>query len=79
MKALSPFRSEVESQLNDIATEGDSHREARLEDFHRKVLENAYAVPFLVEEDVILASNRISLERFNPFDMRLRFYDVVWK
>ena len=50
-----------------------------LEELHRQVLDRAYAIPFMLEADAILASDRIMLNNINPFDLRLRFYDVVWK
>lgn len=47
-------------------------------ELHRKVLQKAIAVPFLAEYDALLASEKLNLERINPFDQRLRFYRMSW-
>ena len=77
---LAPFRSDVAPFFSRImATETKEARESSLRDLHRHVLGEAYAVPLFIEADQIAASKRIDLSHLNPFDMRLRFYEVRWK
>jgi ABC-type oligopeptide transport system substrate-binding subunit len=77
---LGQFRGNVLSLLNAVTVLNEPHlRNEALDTLHRQVLEHAYAVPVMLESNAILASNRVTLNNINPFDLRLRFYDVVWK
>lgn len=77
---LAAFRAEAEPFFaRIIAADGKEGREAVLRDLHDHVLRGVYAVPLFIEADVLAASKRVDLSRLNPFDMRLRFYDVQWK
>ncbi len=73
------FYPEVEGLFQTIASAGEERRKELLLELHRKSLEEAYIVPFVAEYDVILASERIDLSRINPFDMRMRFFELEWK
>lgn len=77
---LAHFRPEVEGVFRQImAADTDERREAGLRTMHSQVLKEAYAVPLFIEPGIIAASKRVDLSRLNPFDMRLRFYEVQWK
>jgi len=77
---LGQFRGDVMSLLNAVTVVNEPHlRNEALETLHRQALDHAYAVPVMLEANAILASNRVTLNNINPFDLRLRFYDVVWK
>jgi hypothetical protein len=77
---LGPFRAEVDDIFHAVArTNSATDRMDLLLALHRRTIENAYGVPFMAEATSILASNRVSLGHINPFDLRLRFYDVIWK
>lgn len=74
------FRPKVEPFFDLIMASDDKEaREANVRVLHRHVLKEVYAVPLFIETDIIAASNRVDLSRLNPFDMRLRFYEVQWK
>ena len=77
---LGMFLGEVSKLLSTATMASDEgQRNKILEELHRQVLDRAYAIPFMIEADAILASDRVTLNNINPFDLRLRFYDVVWK
>ena len=61
------------------AEQDDDRRTAKIQALHRQVLDEAYGVPFWMEAPAILASNRVGLSNVNRFDLRLRFYDILWK
>ena len=63
----------------DLAKASEWERKALYATLHRLTLEEALAVPFLVESDAILASHDVDLSDINPFDMRLRFFEMKWK
>lgn len=74
---LGLFRSSEEAELNRITSIVDSNeRESAVRAFHKRAIENAYAVPVTIEPSQILVSQHVDLSRWNPFDMRLRIYDV---
>ncbi|MDX6769068.1 MAG: ABC transporter substrate-binding protein [Elusimicrobiota bacterium] len=74
------FRKEVKPLFDRIiAAEEKAKRETEIRALHEHVLEETYAVPLFIESDQIAASKRVDLSRLNPFDMRLRFYEVSWK
>ncbi len=78
--ALSPFKEPSEKYLNEVLDSvADAQKSQALLKLHRFVLENAFVVPFLVQTEHIMTSKRINLTRWNPFDLRLRFYDVAWQ
>ena len=77
---LGMFRNNILDQLNSVTiVNNESQRNEALEALHRQVLDHAYAVPVMLEANAIFASDRVALNNINPFDLRLRFYDVVWK
>ena len=77
---LAMFAGEVRALMVAAGAEQDEQkREALLQALHQQVLDEAYGVPFWMEAPAILASDRIGLSKINRFDLRLRFYDVVWK
>ena len=77
---LVQFRSDVIPFFGRImAMETKEARESSLGDLHRHVLDEVYAIPLFIESNQIAASNRSDLSHLNPFDMRLRFYEVKWK
>jgi hypothetical protein len=69
--ALSGFREELAPWLTQ--KEKDT-----FEGLHQEVLQRAIAVPFLAEYDAFLTSQRVNLEKINPFDQRPRFYQMSW-
>ncbi len=56
-----------------------SERESILQRIHSRFIERALVVPFLLERRYAIHSERISLEHWNEFDLRSRFYDITWK
>lgn len=71
------FGQELKPFLNAaVNAPSETVRTESLAALHRDVLEKGYAIPFLVEAPPVLTSSRISLRRWNQFDMRLRFYDL---
>ena len=77
---LAAYRPQVEGFFEQISgAENTESREAALRLLHARVLKEAYAVPLFIEADSMVASKRVDLSRLNPFDMRLRFYEVQWK
>ena len=48
------------------------------DDIHTTVLKNYFAIPLLKEKFALFTSDRISYPHFNPFDMRVRFYEMKW-
>lgn len=76
---LSLFSREASSLLQKIVDEPDSDRRSEaLLSLHQRVLDEAWAVPFMCYRPVVLASERVNLSRWNPFDLRLRFYELSW-
>ncbi len=73
------FYPEVKDLFEQIISAEGETRNQLLLDLHRKTLEEAYVVPFLAEYDAILASDRVDLSNINPYDMRLRFFEMKWK
>src|SRR5690606_23548611 len=76
---LHPFYFEVSQLFEEIMKSKGLRRRDLLLELHRKTLEEAYAVPFVAERDAMLASHRVDLSDLNPFDMRLRFFEMKWK
>lgn len=77
---LRAYRDEVAGLLDEAAkTASDAERLNVLLRLHRKVLDNAYAIPFLIQRGYVVGTNDVDLSKFNSFDMRLRFYDVRWR
>jgi hypothetical protein len=67
---LSHFRKNLGHSLD-----GDTEIED-LKKIHREVLNKHWATPFLIEAPMIYFSKRVSLKTWNPFDLRLRFYEI---
>lgn len=76
---LHAFYENVQHLFEEIMTAEESRRKELLLELHKVTLEEVYAVPFLAEYDAILSSNRVDLSGLNPFDMRLRFFEMRWK
>lgn len=77
---LRHFRPKVEPFFDRIMASDDKEdRETNIRALHSHVLKEAYAVPLFIEADILAASDRVDLSRLNPFDLRLRFYEVQWK
>lgn len=77
---LAMFAPEVRPLMSAAEGEQDEQRREKvLQALHQQVLAEAYGVPFWMEAPAILASDRVELSKVNRFDLRLRFYDVVWK
>lgn len=62
-----------------LAATDDADRLRHSLRLHEKALTEAYVVPFAKEFTPVYTSARVDLSRWNPFDMRLRFYDVRWR
>lgn len=74
---LSLFSDNLKSKYDQIvATEKSEKREILLEDFHREVLENNFLIPLFKEATVYIHKSHLSLENWNPFDSRVRFYEI---
>jgi MarR-like DNA-binding transcriptional regulator SgrR of sgrS sRNA len=74
---LAAYRSLVEKDLEAaIAAQSEEERLHHLANIHRIVLEEAIAIPFMIEAPVVFHKANIDVSRWNPFDMRLRLYDV---
>lgn len=76
---LHHFYPEVESLMNSVIQATGEQRKKLLVELHRKTLEEAFVVPFIAEYDGIMSSDRVDLSAINPFDMRLRFFEMRWK
>ena len=74
--ALMPFIEEIKSKFFKDP-ENKNSKKVYLE-LHKHVLDNAYLIPFLAEQTYTVHSERVNLDRWNPFDMRMRFYEVRW-
>jgi hypothetical protein len=70
---LSPYRSKSKYFVEGKTTVKD------LIKLHREVLKKGWATPFLIESPMIFYTSRLSLKKWNPFDLRLRFYEVEEK
>lgn len=77
-ESLKPFYNSVQKYLNDILKENSDSNNNLLEQFHYKILESAYLVPFLVEPAQVFFSDRVNLSNWNEFDTRMRLYLVRW-
>ncbi len=78
--ALSPFREKGLPLLNEaLIAASDREKSEALSRLHRYVLDNALLIPVLIQREQVLASQRVNLDRWNPFDLRLRFYEIAWK
>lgn len=77
--ALHPFRRFIEDDFISAIKADRLTKQEILLKIHRKVLDEAWGVPFLVGASAAFASNRVVLSRWNSFDMRMRFYDVRWR
>ena len=74
------YRPLAEPLLHKVtANVDDGAREQALKDLHTLVLRDAFTIPLFAEPDVIAASKWVDLSHVNPFDMRLRLYEVRWK
>lgn len=77
---LGLFRKEVEQIIQQAGTAAsEDEREQILGKLHRRALDEAYAVPFMIEPLQLAVSEDVDLSNFNPYDMRYRFYDIRWK
>lgn len=75
---LAQFADELQPQLQHAASVADkAERAAALAETHRRILANHFVVPLWVEPPAILASSRVDLSALNPFDARLRFYEMA--
>ncbi len=77
--ALYRFYPQVAPFFAEISSASDERRKQLLIDLHRFTLDQVYATPFFAEHAAILHSNRIDLSAINPFDMRVRFFEMKWK
>lgn len=78
--ALEPYKKDVEGYFKKIvASQSDEERGLLLQKLHLVVLEEVYGIPFWIEATGYAASDLIDLSKWNPFDMRMRLYDVRWK
>jgi hypothetical protein len=73
---ISTFRKVYEADFAQLTSTTNDAFETSLATFHRKVLEDAVIVPFVLEETPVYTSARVDLSAWNQFDMRLRFYDL---
>jgi MarR-like DNA-binding transcriptional regulator SgrR of sgrS sRNA len=74
------FRNQVSKELLAVTSAKNTReRNLALKILHKKVLDNAYAVPCLAEASRVFASSRVDISRWNPFDLRFRFYEVRWR
>jgi len=73
---ISTFRSDYESDFAHLTSTTNEAFETSLARFHKKVLDDAVIVPFVLEETPVYTSARVDLSAWNQFDMRLRFYDI---
>lgn len=46
---------------------------------HQKILSNAFTIPFMIGRHRYFLSNQVDATRWNPFDSRLRLYELRWK
>jgi ABC-type transport system substrate-binding protein len=77
---LWPFRHDYEEGLRRVAdAESTEVRTKALADLHMDVLDKAHLIPVLSAANYAAHSTRVSLDRWNPFDMRMRFYEVRWR
>ena len=76
---LALFRNDVKREFDALTSSVDeqNYRWAA-HALHERVLREAFAIPFAVEASAYLHSKRINIQRFNPFDMRMRFYQIRW-
>lgn len=76
--SLSAFTPEVSSLLNQAIHTHEEAQTESLQKLHQITLERAFAVPFMSEYSAILTSKKVDLKKINPFDQRLRFYEMAW-
>ena len=76
---LTPIRKDLESMLLEMVGSSDSGRSEISSAIHNKILDSGLLIPFMNEIAPMYTSQRVDLSRWNPFDMRLRFYDVRFK
>lgn len=60
------------------ATSWIKRREAS-ELLHKALLKNAIAIPFMIGQHRYFLSARVDASRWNPFDSRLRLYELGWQ
>ncbi|MBP6217725.1 MAG: hypothetical protein KA436_03980 [Oligoflexales bacterium] len=72
------FREEAQSFLQAVIKSSKEDRFSRLMDLHKFSLDQTFLVPFMCEQHAILASERVDLSALNPFDQRMRFFEVKW-
>jgi hypothetical protein len=71
------YRNELLPMLERAGQVSGTHRSWLLEDLHRKVLGNGIAVPLFAAAPEVFHSERVELSNWNPFDFRLRMYDIA--
>lgn len=62
-----------------VSASTEIERDNFLKELHRKVLEKAIAIPFLVERSRVIHNPKLDISRWNMFDTRMRLYDLRWK
>jgi MarR-like DNA-binding transcriptional regulator SgrR of sgrS sRNA len=77
--ALTPFINEINDRFfsQSQPKEAQNNKDLYLH-LHQHVLDQAYLIPLLIEQTAAVHSERVNLDRWNPFDMRMRFYEVRW-
>jgi ABC-type oligopeptide transport system substrate-binding subunit len=73
------FYPQVKHLFEALASATGDTRKTLLQELHKLTLEEVYAIPFAAERDAMLASDRVDLSNINPFDMRLRYFEMKWK
>lgn len=77
---MQPYKTEASPYWEKItASQVEEERLLAVRQLHKKILDDVYAVPFMIEATGYATSNRIDLSRWNLFDMRMRFYDIRWR
>jgi ABC-type transport system substrate-binding protein len=77
---LWPFRHDYEGGLRRLADAKSAEVRAKaLADLHMDVLDKAHLIPVMSAANYVAHSSRVSLDRWDPFDMRMRFYEVRWR
>ena len=79
MGPLSAFNLTIQPELDLLSTNEDEGKKTNaVKNIHRRILDLAYAIPLYTEAPKFLVSEGLDLSRFNPFDMRQRYYDIQW-